>query len=274
MADRVTIFKRFFGYLLVEGRITADPSQRLPMPKVGKRLPKALTLRETAMLFAVLPSRTDWKTSAASDTREALATRVKHRDRVLFELMYAGGLRVSEVVRLRVADIDLAEGSIRVLGKGDRERRVYLKPRIVDMLQDYVSEQHLTDLLFVGRPGKPLATRHVQVRLKPYAKAAGIERNVTPHTLRHSIAVHYLQGGAPVSFVQSLLGHASLATTGKYLLLTDQMVKQIALKTETALDPGMIVEKEQKIRERGAAYIVESAERQACDSRVLEWLAS
>ncbi len=213
VADRVTIFKRFFGYMALEGRIATDPTLRLPMPKVGKRLPKALTLQETEALLAALP--TDWKTGAPVDTREGLEASVKQRDRVLFEIMYAGGLRVGEVVGLCVADIDFGEGSIRVLGKGDRERRIYLKPRVLELLQDYIQTGPLSELLFAGRNGKPLSTRHVEARTKLYAEAAGIKRPVSPHILRHSIAVDYLQGGAPVNFVQGLLGHASLATTGK-----------------------------------------------------------
>ena len=101
-------------------------------------------------------------------------------------------------------------------------------------LKEYVAEQHLSGVLFPGADGKALTARNIELRIKSYAKAAGIERCVTPHTLRHSIAVHLLQGGAPVNFVQGLLGHASLATTGRYLQLTDQMAKQIAMRTETA----------------------------------------
>jgi len=140
------------------------------------------------------------------------------------------------------------------------------------LLQEYIEAQHLSDLLFVGRNGKPLSRRNVELRIRAYAKAAGIKRPVSPHTLRHSIAVHYLQGGAPVNFVQGLLGHASLATTGKYLQLTDQMAKQIALRTETALDPGTETEEERKVRERGRAYQYNLGEWDSYVSRVLEWL--
>ncbi len=272
VADRVTILKQFFGYLLMEGRVSTDPSLRLPMPKVGKRLPKAVTLQETEALLAALPS--DWKTSAPSDTREAQAAHVKQRDRVLFEVMYAGGLRVGESVRLRVADIDFAEGSLRVLGKGKQERRVYLEPRIMKLLQEYVDGQHLPDLLFQGLKGKPLSTRQVAMRIKQYAKAAGIQRPVSPHTLCHSIAVHYLQGGAPVNFVQGLLGHASLATTGKYLQLTDQTAKQIALGTVTALDRSAETEKNRKARERPDVYQIKFRECDEYTSRVPVWLSA
>ncbi len=171
VADRVTILKRFFGYLLMEGRISSDPSQPLPMPKAGKRLPKALTLQETQAFLAALPS--EWKTSAPSGTREALAASVKQRDRVLFEIMYAGGLRVSEAASLRVGDIDFGESSVRVVGKGNQERRVYLKPRATALLREYVEGQHRSGLLFPGRHSQPLTTRYIEMQISRMPKRRG-----------------------------------------------------------------------------------------------------
>lgn len=264
VADRVSVLKRFFGYLYAEGRITVDPSLRLPTPKVGKRLPRALTLEETEAFFSVLSD-----TSAASTL-----PRVRRRDRVLFELMYAGGLRVSEAVGLRVMDVDFAVGSLRVIGKGDKERRIYLKPRLLALLREYIETEGLTDFLFPGRGGTPLSVRNVQLRIKKYAAEAGITRRVTPHTLRHSIAVHYLQGGAPVNFVQGLLGHANLSTTGKYLQLTDQMAKEITLETETALDRRTASDGEERVKERPAAYRTDGkVDWDAQVAVVMEWLA-
>ncbi len=116
--DRVTILKRFFGYLVSEGHLSIDPSERLPVPKVGKRLPKALTLEETQALLGVIEDDSD----------------LGRRDKVLFELMYASGMRVSEAVGLRVQDIDFSDGSLRVVGKGDQERRIYLNPSLLQSL--------------------------------------------------------------------------------------------------------------------------------------------
>lgn len=128
--------------------------------------------------------------------------------------------------------------------------------------------------MFAGRDGRPLTSRNVELRIKHYAKAAGITRSITPHTLRHSIAVHYLQGGAPVNFVQSLLGHSSLATTGRYLQLADQMAKQFALQTRTALDGEPRARVERKAREGKKAYEPDEAlRRDLFVSCVLEWLA-
>jgi integrase/recombinase XerD len=218
--DRVLILKRFYGFLAAEGYVALDPAQRLPTPKVGKRLPKALSLAETRTLLAVV---------AADDTPRG------RRDQALCLLLYGGGLRVSEAVAVRVADIDLAQGAVRVIGKGDRERRVYLPSAAIAFLRDYCAGLGVQDYLFPGDAGGHLTPRTVGYRIQHYAAQAGLQRHVTPHTLRHSIAVHYLQGGAPVSFVQALLGHASLATTGIYLQLTDQMAQEIARRTATAL---------------------------------------
>jgi site-specific recombinase XerD len=239
VSDRVTILKRFFAFLHAEGQIPEDPAARLPLPKVGKRLPKTLNIAEVETLLSVL----DRDVSALG-----------RRDRVLFHLLYATGLRVAEAMAVQVRNIDFVEGYLCVVGKGDQERRIYLKPILLLLLDEHIRSEGLTDYLFPGKPGRPerpessqgpggprreadhLTDRNVRYRLLGYARSAGIKRRVTPHTLRHSIAVHYLQGGAPVSFVQGLLGHASLATTGEYLRLTDQMAKEITLKTETALE--------------------------------------
>jgi integrase/recombinase XerD len=259
VCDRVIILKRFFGYLAAEGRLTQDPAQRLPLPKVGRRLPKALTLEEMQAFLLAL----------------SIESALGHRDRVLFELMYAGGLRVSEALSLHTRDIDFADGSIRVIGKGDKERRIYLKPPLMGLLREYMAQQHLSGVLFPSPEGKPLTARNIELRIKLYAKAAGIERRVTPHTLRHSIAVHYLQGGAPVNFVQGLLGHASLATTGRYLQLTDQMAKQIAMQTKTALDQEPGPDKELKGRDGRWVYTASTDPGWDLSvDLVMEWLAA
>jgi site-specific recombinase XerD len=253
--DRVTILKRFFGFLLVEGYSQEDPAQRLPTPKVGKRLPKALSLEETQALLAAL----EQDTSA-----------VGQRDKVLFNLLYGCGLRVAEAVALQVEDVDFAEGFLRVVGKGNKERRVYLKPALLGLLREYVVSRQLTGYLFPGNAAGHLTTRSVHYRLRHYARKAGLKRKISPHILRHSIAVHYLQGGAPVSFVQGLLGHASLATTGVYLQLTDQMAKEITLKTETALE--RLTQGERELREARMVYDAGIVEWDGYVAEVLEWL--
>jgi integrase/recombinase XerD len=220
VSNHVLVLKRFFGFLLVEGYIQEDPSQRLPRPKVGKRLPKALTTSQVRALFAAMKGE----------------SRAGRRDKVLFHLAYAGGLRMGEVVGLKVRDINFSQGSLRVIGKGNKERRIYLKPYVLKQLQRRIAEVELNSYLFPGRNHGHITARNMQMRFKKYVRKAGLPDHVSPHTLRHSIAVHYLIGGAPITFVQNLLGHASLATTGIYTQLVDETTREIALNTETALD--------------------------------------
>jgi site-specific recombinase XerD len=261
VSDRVVVIKRFFGFLLAEGCLEDDPSRRLPRPRVGQRLPKALTGEQIQILFAAMNG-------------DLLHGR---RDRMLFWLIYACGLRVDEAVHIKARDVNLTDGTLRVIGKGDKERQVYLKPAVVEALKDYIGQQDGEAYLFPGRFGGSLTSRNVQLRLKEYVRQAGLPDEVSPHTLRHSVAVHYLMGGAPVSFVQELLGHESLATTGIYTRLADPQAKEITLKTRTALDDLYEEEgsEERELRDTLQAYQVELSEFEAWDefvSLVLEWL--
>lgn len=255
IADRVVVVKRFFGFLLQEGYITIDPSRGLPQPKVGQRLPKVLSIPELQRLFSAMGAKTP----------------VGQRDKMFFELAYAGGLRISEAAHLRLADIDWNEGTLRVVGKGNKERRIYLKPTTLQVLREYVEKFQIKDFLFPGRNGQPLTIRNMDDRFKVYVRAAGLPEWVTPHSLRHSIAVHYLLGGAPVSFVQGLLGHASLATTGVYTRLTDPMTKEIALQIRTALDAPETAEKPLEVKEARVEYGADIEYWADFVRNVLEW---
>ena len=193
----VLVTKRFFGFLLVEGYIEEDPSRRIPTPKVGKRLPRALTVPQVQALFM-----------ATSDE-----TPMEHRDQVFFKLLYTCGLRVGEADRIRVTDINWEEGWLTVIGKGNKERRVYLKPYLIEDLREYIEESEVQGYLFPGGDAEGHITReHMDRRLRRYVEKVELPGHVTPHTLRHSAAVHYLIGGAPVTFVQDLLGHESPST--------------------------------------------------------------
>ena len=252
VSNHVLVIKRFFGFLLAEGYIVEDPSRRLPRPKVGKRLPRAFTIPQVQALFAAMDG----------------PSQAERRDRLLFQLIYAGGLRVSEVVGLRVRDIDFTQGTLRVVGKGNKERRIYLKPYVLEQLRQYIARNELADYLFPGRGDSHITARNMQMRLKKYVRRAGLPEEVSPHTLRHSIAVHYLVGGAPITFVQNLLGHESLATTGIYTQLADEMTRKIALNTETALD-GL---EEAMVKERVARYEPNFDTWDTFVGEVLEWL--
>jgi len=158
VSNHVLALKRFFGFLLAEGYIPEDPSRRLPRPKVGKRLPKGLAVPQAQALFAAMDSE----------------SRAGRRDKVLFQLIYAGGLRVSEAVGLKVDDIDFTQGTLRVVGKGNKERRIYLKPFVLKQLQRYITENELDGYLFPGRGNSHLTDRNVQMRLKEYVHKAGL----------------------------------------------------------------------------------------------------
>jgi integrase/recombinase XerD len=170
VSNHVLVIKRFFGFLLAEEYIQEDPSRRLPRPKVGKRLPKALTIPQVQALFAAMGSE----------------SRAGRRDRVLFQLTYAGGLRVGEAVGLKAADIDFTQGTLMVVGKGDKERRIYLKPFVLKQLQRYITGNGLVGYLFPGRGDSHITARNAQMRLKKYARKAGLPEHVSPHSLRHS----------------------------------------------------------------------------------------
>jgi integrase/recombinase XerD len=220
IATYVLAIKRFFGYLLQQGYIKTDPSRRLPTPRVGQRLPKVLSIPEIQKLFDAIDD----------------SSYLGRRNKLFFQLSYAAGLRISEATHLRIGDIDWTEGCLRVVGKGDKERRLYLKPFMIEALRSYIRGFRIEDFIFPGKKDGPISQSRLREWFRRYVKASGISKRATPHSLRHSIAVHYLMGGAPISFVQQLLGHENLATTGVYTRLSDPMAKEIALSIPTAAD--------------------------------------
>jgi integrase/recombinase XerD len=172
---------------------------------------------------------------------------------------------------VRVEDIDWGEGALRVVGKGDKERRIYLKPVIMKVLRDYIRDVKRTGFLFPGSSGRPVTGHTMRERFRRYVRAAGLTKRVTPHSLRHSIAVHYLMGGAPLSFVQEFLGHTSLAATGIYTQLTDPMLKEVVLRIPTALDLVAARQQGSEVQDSRGEYQadVEYWEDYVCN--VLEW---
>ncbi len=215
IASHVIHLKRFFAFLLAEGLIASDPSRRLPTPTVPKLLPKALTVEQTRRLLETL----------SEETVPAL------RDKALITLLYACGLRISEAVSIQLEQMDLDDGTLRVIGKGDKERRLYLKPQVVSLLRRYLAAAAPVDHIFLSPRQAHLGPVRAWGILKHYVRKAGLPDHVSPHTLRHSVATHYLLGGAPITFVQGLLGHANLATTGRYTGLVDEWAKAIAINT-------------------------------------------
>ena len=217
-ARKVAAIKSFFTFLAQNGIIEEPPTESLGSPRVGRALPKFLTEEEVEMLL---------KEADKTGTAEG------QRDANILELLYATGLRVSELVSLNVQDVDFEESYIRCWGKGAKERIVYAHDKALSGLQDYLSTSRMSLLgqnkdetaLFVNHRGERLTRQWVWNILKTYSKRAGIERKITPHTLRHSFATHLLQKGASLRHVQELLGHSSISTTQVYTHLTTEHVR-------------------------------------------------
>ncbi len=218
-ARKVAAVRSFFGYLIRNGLITDDPTENLGSPRVGRSVPKFITEDEVKQLLG---------TAADTGTPEG------RRDASILELLYATGLRVSEMVGLNVQDIDFEEGFIRTWGKGAKERIVYVYPEALTHLREYIggarvellSSKRGETALYVNQRGERLTRQWVWSILKTSAKKAGIDTKITPHTLRHSFATHLLQNGASLRHVQELLGHSSISTTQVYTHLTDSHVRE------------------------------------------------
>jgi integrase/recombinase XerD len=214
LARAISSARGFFQFLLRDGLIREDPMSGLEAPAALRALPKVLSLDEIERLC----ERID------ASTPEGL------RDRALFELLYATGLRVSEVVALKPGDIDFERGLLTCQGKGSKQRRVPIGRTALSWLDEYRRKRKsllsagTSACLFVNRGGGPMTRQQVWQRLKRYADAAGLP-HVSPHTLRHSFATHLMQRGADSRSVQALLGHSDLATTQLYTHMTGQHLR-------------------------------------------------
>ncbi len=207
IARKLSSLRSFFDFCIKRGIVKNNPAKEVPAPKVPKRVPKFLTVDE---VFLLLDS---------PDTSAALG----RRDKAILELLYASGLRVSELVGLNSGDLSLTEQTVRVLGKGRKERIVPVGKKACDSLGGYlelrsalVSEAKDSGAIFVNRNGTRLSTRAVERLLLKYIKQSGIQKAATPHVLRHTFATHLLNAGADMRGIQELLGHSSLSTTQKY----------------------------------------------------------
>ncbi|MCL2140063.1 MAG: site-specific tyrosine recombinase XerD [Dehalococcoidia bacterium] len=218
VARKVAAAKSFFAFLLADGRIKTDPTENISSPKVGKELPETLTVSQARSLI---------EQPAKINSPEA------KRDKAMLELLYATGMRVSELVGLNVDDIDTKNGFVRPFGKGKKERLVPVYPQSAQSLDVYAKEvrpkfvRSVTEkAFFVNQRGERLTRQGLWQIMKGYAKKIGLEKKVTPHILRHSFATHMLNGGADLRSVQELLGHANIATTQIYTHLTTEHVRQ------------------------------------------------
>lgn len=217
VATRVGVLRSFFRFALTSGLMNEDIARHLPHVKVGKKPPSALRSAEIKAFMAAV---------------RANGERGK-RDLVIFMLLYTCGLRVSEVVALRAEDIDLETGTASVVGKGSKGRQVFLKESTISLIRMWLGGRR-AGWLFPGQGDGHLSTRVVQHYARGYGKQIGL--HVYPHKLRHSCATHYLIAGAPITFVQQLLGHTNVSTTSIYTQLTDRQCARVT--EEVALAVG------------------------------------
>lgn len=213
--------RRFYGYLLRESQISSDPTELVDMPRLGRSLPDSLSEIEVELLLQ------------APETVHPLG----FRDRAMLELLYATGLRVSELVGLTFQQINFRQGCVRITGKGDKERLVPLGEEAMDWLERYVAGarqdilgNRQSDYLFVTARASYMTRQAFWHIIKRYAKLAGIDKHLSPHTLRHAFATHLLNHGADLRVVQLLLGHSDLSTTQIYTHIAQQRLKELHSK--------------------------------------------
>jgi len=219
VARHLVTLRNFFRQAQVDELITADPSINLESPKVRRSLPGYLKLADVEKLM----EQPDQKTAQGL------------RDRAMLEVLYSTGLRVSELTGLKVADVDMKVGSVRCIGKGDKERIVPIGRKALGMVEKYLKSGRpkmlqkgaTSTALFVNRRGKPLTRVGVWKILSDYGRHAGLRVGLTPHMLRHSFATHLLERGADLRSVQLMLGHSDISTTQIYTHLVEERLKQI-----------------------------------------------
>ena len=221
VARALSAIRTFHKFLVVDERTDRDPTAHLEAPRPILRLPDTLSRPEVECLLAAPPA----------DTPRGV------RDRTLLEVLYAAGLRISELVGLTLADLNLAGGFVRVRGKGSKERLVPLGRAAIAAVKEYLGsarpallQGRAVKALFPGRAGRPLSRQAFFLALKRYARLAGIARRVSPHVLRHAFATHLLEGGADLRSVQLLLGHADIATTQIYTHVSRAHLKAVYQK--------------------------------------------
>lgn len=218
-ARKVAAARSFFNFMVEEGKLRENPIQNVGSPAIGKSLPKPISDSQVRLLL---------EQPAKSNTPEA------RRDRAMLELLYASGMRVSELVSLNLDDIDAEGGYVRCFGKGRKERMIPIHPRAVAAVMEYVKEARpllarskgMGNALFLNPRGERITRQGFWQKIKEYARAAKLGVKVSPHTLRHSFATHMLSGGADLRSVQEFLGHANISTTQVYTHLTTEHIRR------------------------------------------------
>jgi integrase/recombinase XerD len=217
IARQVTTLRGFFGFLLEEGVLTANPTELLSGPKTGSSLPKYLDAGAVDHLL--------------DSPDQSSATGL--RDRAMLDLLYATGLRVSELIKIRVADLDDLQGTLRVIGKGNKQRLVPVGKQALQSIESYRTAQRpqllknrVSPYLFVTARGTAMTRQGFWKLLRGHGKSAGIFRGLSPHVLRHTFATHLLEGGADLRSVQTMLGHADIGTTQIYTHVMQARLRQ------------------------------------------------
>ena len=217
-ARQLSSFRRFYRHLIREGVVSEDPTAQIAMPKIGRSLPKSLSEEEVEALL----------------NAPAVGDPLGSRDRAMLEMLYATGLRVSELVSLKYSQLNLNQGVIRIIGKGDRERLIPLGEEAVRWLQEFLGSgrneillERTTDYLFPTRRGDRMTRQAFWHIIKRYAQKSSIDKELSPHTLRHAFATHLLNHGADLRVVQMLLGHSDLSTTQIYTHVARERMKEL-----------------------------------------------
>ena len=213
----ISAMRQFYRYLVTDNQRKDNPVSQLAIPKAAKKLPGTLSEADVEALLE------------APEVEEP----IECRDKCMLEVLYATGLRVSELIGLRLSEVSLQQGLVRVMGKGNKERLVPLGENALDALQDYLHNarpqllKHQTDVVFVSNRGVQMTRQTFWYRIKHYAIKAGIRTELSPHTLRHAFATHLLNHGADLRVVQMLLGHSDLSTTQIYTHVATERLQNL-----------------------------------------------
>lgn len=209
--------RSFFNFLILDGYIQNDPTELLETPKIGLKLPIVLSLEEIENIISVID----------------LSTKEGQRNRAIIEVLYSCGLRISELTNLKFSDLFLDDGFIRVEGKGSKQRLVPISPTAIKEIGNYLLDRKYLDvkkgsedMVFLSKRGTPISRIMVFHFIKQYAELAGIKKNISPHTFRHSFATHLLEGGANIRAIQQMLGHEKITTTEIYTHMDREYLRQ------------------------------------------------
>lgn len=215
ISRRISALRTFYNYLLEKGLVKSNIFLNVKNPKLEKKLPNYLNYTEIEELLASIDTKTD----------EGLERRL------LIEMFYSTGCRVGEMVNVKISDIDFYNKTIKVMGKGSKERIVYYGDYASKYLEDYLKNKDKKGYLFTNKRGEKLTIEEVEYIVRDIMKHISIKTHVTPHTLRHTFATHLLNNGADIRTVQELLGHANLSTTGIYTHVSSDRLKDVYFKT-------------------------------------------